>query len=161
RSAHALGARRMRMEDRSDLRARVTDGLRALGVHNLTLCVHDASFPSDADEDIGWGSPCSRGGLRFLRFVRALGFTGLQLGPDGQTPPDDPSPYRGAAFPRNVLSIALAPLADDPEWGGLLPVQALEAAVADQCAGTREHADYGHAVHVHDRALRAGFRAFA
>src|SRR5215472_17567 len=133
----------------------VTEALTVLDVRNLTLSIHDASFPSDADEDIGRGSPCSRGARRFLAFVRRLGFTGLQLGPDGQTPPDDPSPYRGAAFPRNALSIALAPLADDPEWGGLLPVQALEAAVADQCAGTREHADYGHAVHVHDRALRA------
>src|SRR2546422_10986855 len=125
------------------------DALRALDLRNLTLSIHDASFPGDADEDIGCGSPCSRGALRFLGFVRGLGFTGIQLGPDGQTPADDPSPYRGAAFPRNVLSIALAPLAEDPEWDGVLPVEALERAVAERPAGALERASHAHAVRVH------------
>src|SRR5207253_1822746 len=135
-----------------DLRACVTDALRALDVRNLTVCVHDASFPSDAGEDIGRGSPCSRGGLRFLHFARALGFTGLQLGPDGQTPPDDPSPYRGAAFPRNTLSIALAPLAEDAEWAGLLPAEDFARAVAARPAGAREHAAHGQAREIQGRA---------
>jgi 4-alpha-glucanotransferase len=146
------------MEGEGDLRGRVTEALRALDVRNLTLCVHDASFPGDADEDIGRGAPCSRGGVRFLGFVRKLGFTGLQLGPDGLTPPDDPSPYRSSAFPKSVLSIALAPLAGDGEWGGLLPPEALEQAVAARPAAAREHADHEHAALMHDRALRAAFR---
>jgi 4-alpha-glucanotransferase len=149
------------MRDGVDLRACVADALRALDVRNLTLCVHDASFPSDADEDVGRGAPSSRGGLRFLGFVRALGFTGLQLGPDGMSPPDEPSPYRGSAFPKNVLSIALAPLAEDAEWGGLLPPQVLEEAVAERPAGARDHADHLHAARVHDAALRAAFRTLA
>ena len=146
------------MEDEADLRGCVSEALRALDVRNLTLCVHDASFPSDADEDIGRGAPCSRGGVRFLGFVRKLGFTGLQLGPDGLTPPDDPSPYRSSAFPKSVMSIALAPLAGDGEWGGLLPPDALEQAVAARPSAAREHADHEHAALVHDRALRAAFR---
>ncbi|TMA51142.1 MAG: hypothetical protein E6J75_18980 [Deltaproteobacteria bacterium] len=144
-----------------DLRACVTDALRALDVRNLTVCVHDASFPSDAGEDIGRGSPCSRGGLRFLHFARALGFTGLQLGPDGQTPPDDPSPYRGAAFPRNTLSIALAPLAEDAEWAGLLPAEDFARAVAARPAGAREHAAHGQAREIQGRALRVAFDRLA
>ena len=145
------------MEDGSHLRASVADALRALDVRNLNLTVHDASFPSDADEDIGRGAPGSRGGLRFLAFVRKLGFTGLQLGPDGQPPPDDPSPYRGAAFPRNVLSIPLSALVTVPEWGGLLPEAALEGAVRARPAGSREQAAHDHAARVHARALRAAF----
>jgi 4-alpha-glucanotransferase len=140
---------------------RVSDALRALDVRNLTLCVHDASFPGDADEDVGRGAPSSRGGIRFLGFVRQLGFTGLQLGPDGLTPPDDPSPYRSSAFPKNVLSIALAPLARDAEWRGLLPPEALEQAVAARPAHARDHADHEHAALAHDRALRAAFRTLA
>jgi 4-alpha-glucanotransferase len=139
----------------------VTEALTVLDVRNLTLSIHDASFPSDADEDIGRGSPCSRGARRFLAFVRRLGFTGLQLGPDGQTPPDDPSPYRGAAFPRNVLSIALAPLAEDPEWAGLLPRAALEQAVADRSPGARERAAHADAARTQARALRTAFHALA
>lgn len=147
------------MEDNPVLRSCVTRALRSLDVRNLTLCIHDASFPSDADEDIGRGSPCSRGGLRLLRFIRALGFTGLQLGPHGQTPPDDPSPYRGAAFPTSVPSIALGPLAEDVDWAGLLPAQALVDAIADRPPGAREHAAHAHAVRVHAGALRLAFRA--
>ncbi|HLY37973.1 MAG TPA: 4-alpha-glucanotransferase, partial [Candidatus Binatia bacterium] len=137
--------------------AAVTEALRALDVRNLNLAVHDASFPGDADEDIGRGAPGSRGGLRFLAFVRELGFTGVQLGPDGQPPPDDPSPYRGAAFPRNVLSIPLATLARDPEWNGLLPEASLQEAVASRPDGSREHAAHDYATRVHTRALRAAF----
>jgi 4-alpha-glucanotransferase len=151
------------MEDMEDeaLRGCVTGALRALDVRNLTLCVHDASFPGDADEDIGRGAPCSRGGVRLLGFLRNLGFTGLQLGPDGLTPPDDPSPYRSSAFPKSTLSIALAPLARDGEWGGLLPADALEQAVAARPPAAREHADHEHAAVVHDRALRSAFRTLA
>ncbi len=138
--------------------AHVADALRALDVRNLTLCVHDASFPSDADEDIGRGTPYASGAHRFLDFMRRLGFTGLQLGPDGQTPPDDPSPYRGAAFPRETLSIALAPLAEDPAWGGLLPRAVLEHVVAGRPAGAREHADHDYARGAHAHALQAAFR---
>jgi 4-alpha-glucanotransferase len=142
-------------------RSCVTEALEALDVRNLTLSIHDASFPSDADEDVGRGSPCSRGAGRFLEFVRRLGFTGLQLGPDGQTPPDDPSPYRGAAFPRSVLSIAMAPLAEDPDWHALLPVAALEEAVARRSPGAREHAAHADAARALDRGLRTAFRALA
>ncbi len=148
------------MADGDDRRAAVSDALRALDVTNLTLCVHDASFPCEADEDIGRGSPCSRGAVRFLRFVRALGFTGLQLGPDGQPPPDDPSPYRGSAFPRNRLSIALAPLAEDAEWGGLLPQETLARIVEHRPAGAREHADHDYASRAQADALRVAFRRF-
>lgn len=149
------------MEDEVYPSGCVTEALYALDVRNLTLCVHDASFPGDADEDVGRGAPYSRGGIRFLRFVRRLGFTGLQLGPDGLTPPDDPSPYRSAAFPKSTLSIALAPLARDGEWGGLLPPEALEQAVVARPAGAREHADHRHAALVHEHALRAAFRTLA
>ncbi len=149
------------MENARDPRAPVADALQALDVRNLTLCIHDASFPGDADEDIGRGAPSSRGGLRFLDFVRTLGFTGLQLGPDGMTPPDEPSPYRGAAFPKQILSIALAPLAGDAEWEGLLPADALARAVAGRPAGAGEHADHEEAARLQARALRAAFAAFA
>jgi len=145
------------MGDGTDLRAPIGDALRALDVRNLNLVVHDASFPGDADEDFGRGAPGSRGGLRFLAFVRGLGFTGLQLGPDGQPPPDDPSPYRGAAFPRNVLSIPLASLVSDPQWDGLLPEAALADAVTTRPEGSRAHAAHDHAARVHAGALRLAF----
>ena len=149
------------MRQGKDRGALVRETLRALDLRNLSLCIHAASFPGDDDEDVGRGAPASRGGLRFLEFVRGLGFTGLQLGPEGMTPPGDPSPYRGSAFPKDALSIALAPLAEDPDWGGLLPGAALEEAVTGRPDGAREHADHEHAARVHERALRVAYSTLA
>jgi len=149
------------MEQGKDRGVLVRGALCALDIRNLSLCIHAASFPGDDDEDIGRGAPASRGGRRFLEFARGLGFTGLQLGPEGMTPPGDPSPYRGSAFPKDALSIALAPLAEDADWGGLLPGAALEEAVAGRPAGAREHADHEHAARVHERALQLAYSTFA
>ena len=69
----------------------VAAGLRALGVENFVLVIHDQSFPSDPDEDTGRGSPYSRGAHRLLELARALGFNGIQFGPQGQTSRVNPS----------------------------------------------------------------------
>jgi 4-alpha-glucanotransferase len=113
----------------SSLRTCVREGLALLAVERLLLGIHDAAFPSVASEDVGRGSPHSEGASRFLEFASALGFDGLQLGPQGVTSWDDPSPYLGALFSRNPLSIALAPLTR-PEWGELLRPETLARAVA-------------------------------
>lgn len=100
--------------------ALVDDALRLLGVRRFALAVHDQSFPSLPDEDVGRGSPYSQGGLAFLRFARRLGFNTIQLGPQGKTSRKDPSPYNGAIFSRNILSLAARTLATDIRLGGLL-----------------------------------------
>ena len=43
------------------------------------------SFPSASGEDIGRGSPYSRGAQELIDFALELGFTGVQLGPQGET----------------------------------------------------------------------------
>ncbi|AKF79353.1 4-alpha-glucanotransferase [Myxococcus fulvus 124B02] len=98
----------------------VTQALAALDVRNLVLSIHDPSFPSLPSEDSGRGSPYSEGAALFLESARDLGFTGIQLGPQGQTTEANASPYDGTLFSRNVLNIALAPLEHEP-WGALLP----------------------------------------
>lgn len=98
-----------------ELTSLIDAALAELGVRRLLLSIHDVSFPSDADEDVGRGSPYTRASERLLTFLRGLGFTGLQLGPQGQTSADNPSPYDGTFFSRNVDSIplrALAPFVD-------------------------------------------------
>jgi 4-alpha-glucanotransferase len=89
--------------------------LQALGIRNLVVGIHDAAFPGDPDDDVGRGSPSSRGAERWLRFVRGLGFTGVQLGPQGQTSAYNPSPYDGTIFAKNPLSIDLRALTIGPD----------------------------------------------
>lgn len=87
----------------------VADALAALGIRRLVLAIHDASFPAGAD-DVGRGTPYSDAGRAFFAFVRALGFTGVQLGPQGMTTRDNPSPYDAMLFSRDPLGVVTAPL---------------------------------------------------
>lgn len=81
--------------------------LEQLGVKRLLLAIHDVSFPSDPDEDIGRGSPATRAAGRLFGYATKLGFTGIQLGPQGQTARSNPSPYDGTIFSRNVANICV------------------------------------------------------
>lgn len=110
--------------------AAIREALRRLGTETLLLAIHDASFPGAPGEDAGRGTPTSRAAAELLQFVATLGFSGLQLGPQGQTARDNPSPYDGTMFSRNVLSLDLAGLAQDPAWQGLLRPTALERLLA-------------------------------
>lgn len=125
----------------------IARALALLGKQDLVLSLHDPSFPAAPGEDTGRGSPYSRGGRDFLRFVAALGFTGVQLGPQGQTSAGNPSPYDGTIFARNTLSVDLHALAHDPRWLGLLSPDSLARLVADARTGPRVHHRHVHAAY--------------
>jgi 4-alpha-glucanotransferase len=142
-----------------DYRRHVTAALAALNVRNLVLSIHDPSFPSAPGEDIGRGSPYSEGGLRFLEFVRELGFNGVQLGPQGQTSEDNPSPYDGTIFSRNVLNVALASLTHEESWGGLLRPERVHALVTARPGG-ESRVRHRQAFRAQDEALEEAWDTF-
>lgn len=141
-------------------RARVAEALHVLGIRNLLLGIHDPSFPSLGDEDTGRGTPYSEGGRRFLHFVRKLGFTGIQLGPQGLTSESNPSPYDGTIFSRNILNISLKHLAYDPAWCGLLSPATLATIVAARPEGSEQRVPYDYVYRAQRRALREAYRTF-
>lgn len=106
--------------------------LQLLGVRRFALAIHDASFPSTPEEDIGRGSPYSRGGLEFLRFARSLGFNAVQLGPQGKTTRGDPSPYNSCIFSKSILSLAALTLADDGRLKGVVEAGDLDRLLSRQ-----------------------------
>jgi hypothetical protein len=151
----------------------IEDALRELGVKRLLLAIHDISFPSDPDEDIGRGAPTTRAAARLLAYVRALGFTGIQLGPQGQTEPGNPSPYDSTIFARHLATISIASfraggpyagVVDDPVLDGLVTSgptnhghaddasRSLVAAVVDQNLSGRARARWT------ERWIRGGLR---
>jgi 4-alpha-glucanotransferase len=141
------------------LRPCVTRALRVLGVDRLVFGIHDSCFPSAPSEDLGRGSPYTRGGRELVELVGALGFTGIQLGPQGQTSPGNPSPYDGTIFSRSELSIALAPLAEgDPRWPGLLTRHDLDELVSRASPRSRTRTRHAQA---HALAHEAVDRAWA
>jgi 4-alpha-glucanotransferase len=136
----------------------VTDALAALGVRKLVVGIHDPAFPGLPGDDAGRGSPYSRGAERFLRCVRALGFNGVQLGPQGQTSEVNASPYDGTIFARNVLSIDLRALTCAGGGGPLLREQTLTALAADRPAHwPAGRVPYRHVFAAQRRALDEAF----
>ena len=98
----------------------IIEALRLLGKRRLALAIHDSCLPGLASDDIGRGALYSRGALEFLAFLRRQGFDTIQLGPLGQTLRDDPSPYNGTVFSRNILNLDLGGLTAQGEEAGLL-----------------------------------------
>lgn len=142
--------------NRDEYSLHVNEALRLLGEDRLVLGIHDPAFPVHADEDVGRGSPYTHGAAGFLRFVRALGYDAVQLGPQGLTSRIDPSPYDGTIFSKNVLSAPLRALARDPKWHGLLEPSEVDAIVA----GKPENSDRVSYEYVYDAQRRALKRAF-
>ncbi|RKH65424.1 4-alpha-glucanotransferase [Corallococcus aberystwythensis] len=142
-------------------RSLVTEALDALGVTRWVLSIHDPSFPGLAGEDLGRGSPYSEGAARFLAFARDLGFTGIQLGPQGQTTAHNPSPYDGTLFSRNTLNVALAPLTDPHgPWGALLSPGTLARLASDASADDGPEARYHSACRGQALALQEAWDTF-
>lgn len=103
--------------------------------------MHDLSLPGDPADDVGRGAPLSRGGTAFLQFAAGLGFHGLQIGPQGETSPGDPSPYDSTLFSRSTASLALGPLVEE----GLLDEADLAGLVAGRPPGALARADHAYA----------------
>lgn len=105
----------------------IREALEALGVKRFVLAIHDVSFPSEPDEDIGRGSPYGKGAESFIAFAHGLGFDGIQLGPQGETSAGNASPYDGAVFSKSRLSLPLRALV---EHGALVPQSFVDERVA-------------------------------
>ena len=101
----------------------------ANGVKRLLLAIHDISFPSDPDEDIGRGAPTTNAAARLFAYARALGFTGVQLGPQGQTSRDNPSPYDGTIFSRHLATIAVSSFRAGGQYAGLVDERTLDGLI--------------------------------
>lgn len=125
--------------------------LKALGVERLVLAIHDVSFPSAPHEDVGRGSPYTKGGRDFITFVRGLGFDGIQLGPQGQTSLGNSSPYDGSVFSKSELSIGLTDLTG-ARFAWVLPSSDVQERVASRPAGD-QRAHYIHAFEAQTSAL--------
>ena len=137
----------------------VMAALEALQVRNLVLSLQDPSFPSTPGEDVGRGSPYTEGAARFLAFARELGFTGIQLGPQGQTSEDNASPYDGTLFSRNVLNLALAPLTHE-DGGALLRPERVSTLVSAR-PGTSARVRHRYAFRALHEALEEAWTAFS
>ena len=134
----------------------ITEAMHLLDTSDLLLAVHDASFPGAEGGDTGRGSPYGAGGTALARFARSLGFTGLQLGPQGQTSSINRSPYDGTLFSRNILSLDLKALVDQ----NLLSRGTWEAILADNPRQDGRRVPYAYAFNCYGKAMDEVYRHF-
>ncbi len=143
--------RQVEADERPRPHEAVVEALHLLGKRRLALAIHDNSFPSLTEEEIGRGTPYGEGARAFLRFIRGLGFDAIQFGPQGQTTRDNPSPYDGTLFSRNTLNLDLAGLANGAEaW---LSRETLDKRVAQTRNADRVHSDHRQAFDTTHAAL--------
>jgi 4-alpha-glucanotransferase len=133
---------------------------RALGVSDLVLAVHDASFPANGECDPGRGSPYGKGAEGILAFADELGFTGLQFGPQGETTRVNRSPYDGTVFAKSVLSIDFERASEDDEWRSVVQGDVGDAAVGEPRTRSADHVVYEEAYDRQRRALSLAWSAF-
>jgi 4-alpha-glucanotransferase len=145
--------------------AAVLDGLRLLGKRRFALAIHDACFPGAPGEDIGRGTPYGEGAMGFLAFARSLGFDTIQLGPQGQTARDNPSPYDGTLFSRNILNLDLGGLVaaggKRGGWGPLLGPETLRRLVEGCPSSDRARSEHVYAYDATHAAMDEIHRNFA
>ncbi|MCL7488232.1 MAG: 4-alpha-glucanotransferase [Desulfobulbaceae bacterium] len=123
------------------LQPKIQAALEILGIRNFLLGIHDASFPGLPEEDLGRGTPYSRGAEEFFNFVGSLGFNGIQLGPQGITTSVNPSPYDGTFFSKNPLSLAPLRLTGEP-WNLVDPEMLAAVVKARQFQDDRVHESF-------------------
>lgn len=95
----------------------------------LCMIIHGSSFPST--KDTGIGTPFSEGGRSFIEYLEMLGFSGIQLGPDGKTKEIDMSPYSSTMFSTNPLFIDLEEFTKS-DWDNILSLETFENIVTNK-----------------------------
>ena len=138
----------------------IVEALQLLGKDNVLLAIHDSSFPGVAGQDTGRGTPYGPGAAALANFALSLGFTGLQLGPQGQTSDINPSPYDGTLFTRSLLSLDLHALAHDPAWFGLLSQENWSEAVASNPRPDGLRVAYASVLATYAHAMKEVWRNF-
>lgn len=120
----------------------IKDALSMLQVKHLSLGIFDQSFPSFPEEEIGWGSPYSEGGIDFLLFAHNIGINTIQFGPQGKTSRSDISPYNSTIFSNNPLSLSLSKLSRQYPWL-FSPDEVM--VLAERCSGFKHRVNQSNA----------------
>jgi len=105
----------------------IKEALHILGKKNFALILQGVSFPSDSDENIGFGTYNSNGAKKLFKYLKGI-FSAVQLGPCGKTKLSDSSPYTGTVFSKNPLFINLKDLTTE-KWDKILSTKTLQKLV--------------------------------
>lgn len=144
--------------DKSAATEVIQEALKVLGKKHLALIIHGSSFPSEVNEDIGFGSMNSSAGKKVIDFSQGI-FSALQLGPAGKTKACDSSPYTGTIFSINPLFIDLKQLTTS-EWENILSTETFDEVVKNNPNKNTGKTSYSYVFKAHQNALKEAFENF-
>lgn len=138
----------------------IIEALKVLNKKNLSLIIHNPSFPSKKGENTGVGTINSNGGKEFINFIEELGFNNIQLGPDGKTKSTDASPYIGTIFSTNPLFIDLFELTTS-KWANILDTDTVKRIVENNPNKDNSKLAYSYIFEEQNKALSKAYTKFA
>lgn len=136
----------------------IQEALKILGKKNLALIIHSNSFPSQSDEDTGFGTANSLAGKKVVDFTSGF-FNEIQLGPAGKTKYCDSSPYTSTIFSNNPLFIDLKQLTT-PQWENILSLETYNEIVESNPNQNTGKTAYSYIYKAQQKALREAFENF-
>ena len=136
----------------------IKDALDVLGKKNLALIVQGVSFPSENDENIGFGTYNSNGAKQLFKYLKGV-FSAVQLGPCGKTKMSDSSPYTGTVFSKNPLFINLKDLTTE-KWDKILSTKTLDELVKNNPNIGKTKAAYVYASEAIETAANEFYKNF-
>lgn len=143
--------RRLKDGEKAEYKKTVQQALTQLDKKNFSLIVQGPSFPSVMGEDVGTGSPYTKGAQEFMTFLDNLGFNSVQVGPAGKTKRSDASPYTSTVYSDNTLFIDLKALTT-PAWGEILSDETFDKIVTENELAEKGRVNYEYA---HDKSAEA------
>ncbi len=145
-------------KEKKEFTKTIQKALKILNKKNFSMIIHGASFPSEKNQNTGFGTYNSEGAKKFIEFINSLGFNGIQLGPDGKTKAIDSSPYISTMFSNNPLFIDLYQLTTK-KYGEILNEKTFGKIVEENSAKNNNTA-YGYIYKEHNKALREAYITF-
>lgn len=114
-------------EEAVEMRKTISEALQILN-KRLKLIIHGPNIPSEAAQNVGVGSPATKGAEKLWKFITGHGFSGVQEGPMGKLMLYDPSPYLCSSTSGNELFIDAFELAEK-KWGEIVSKDSLKRVV--------------------------------
>ena len=96
--------RAIRKDEEKRYTQTLQQGLRELGIRNLTVGIHAPSFPAQKGGN-DWGIGTPYGEKSIISFLQLNAINAVQLGPNGKLDKHDRSPYVSSVVEKNPLLI--------------------------------------------------------
>lgn len=147
--------RMLSKEEETQMASDIQEAKDYLGVKNLALILHGASYPV-GDKDLFIGSHIGKQAQELNNLAKTFGFDSIQLGPTGLLPKGDNSPYASSATSENYLFSDMSELTKK-EYGGILSIDDINKETDFNYIANSDRTDFEKARNSHDKLFQKAY----